>query len=802
MLIALHVRRSCNRRPAMLQSCESGRPVPHARVDVDALAPRPRSAASKAKSASTRSRAPSTPPTPASTRSSRSASSSPQSRDDIVRTVQICREHRCPLTMRGGGTSQAGQAIGAGLIVDTSKYFNRLLEVNVEERWARVEPGIVLDELNAALRPHGLRFAPDISTASRATIGGMMANNSSGARSVLYGKTIDHVLEQHVVLSDGSVAHFAAARRRASSTRRARGDSLEAACYREVRRLARALRRRNRAALSEGPAARRRLQPRRVRRRRRSRSTWRKLMVGSEGTLGVVARGEDQPGAAAEGQGGAGDPVRRPARGARGDAGDPRARPVGGRGDGPLHPRPHQAEPGARPRCGRRSSRAIRARCCASSSTPIAPRTCRRGWTALERDLRARAASATAITTRSTCAAQARDLELREAALGLSMAMKDDAKSLSFVEDTAVAPERLRDYIERFLAIVREHGTSAGVYAHASVGCLHVRPVVNLKTEAGVRTVRGDRQRRRRSGARVRRRAVGRARRRPGAQPVHARRCSGRCSTRRSATSSGRSIPHGIFNPGKIVDAPPLTANLRYGAGYRDAAAGDVLRLLASTAAWPAPSRCAAASAPAARRSTARCARRTWRRARRRTRRAAAPTCCGWRWPAGSASRASATKACARCSISASSAAPARPSARSASTWRGSRASSSPTTGARHGTPLRARALGHVHELSRWGSRSRRFELRSRAARRRAGSTSGCSASIAAACRRRGRRRPSRAGSRGGAHGAAAPAGRAPLQRHVHELLQPGDRRWRAPTCSSRRAARSGWRRTAAAAGR
>src|SRR4029079_2220775 len=81
---------------------------------------------------------------------------------------------------------------------------------------------------------------------------------------------------------------------------------------------------------------------------------------------------------------------------------------------------------------------------------------------------------------------QARVWGLREAALGLSMAMKDDAKSLSFVEDTAVPPERLRDYIDRFLAIVRRHQTVAGVYAHASVGCLHVRPVVNLKTEDGV----------------------------------------------------------------------------------------------------------------------------------------------------------------------------------------------------------------------------------------------------------------------------------------------------------------------------
>src|SRR5579872_1459881 len=123
----------------------------------------------------------------------------PKTREDILRIVEICGRYRCCITMRGGGTSQAGQAIGEGIQVDTSKYYNRLLEVNAAERWARVEPGIVL---NAQMAPLGLRFAPDISTASRATIGGMMANNSSGARSVLYGKTIDHVLEQTVVLAD------------------------------------------------------------------------------------------------------------------------------------------------------------------------------------------------------------------------------------------------------------------------------------------------------------------------------------------------------------------------------------------------------------------------------------------------------------------------------------------------------------------------------------------------------------------------------------------------------------------------
>ena len=121
--------------------------------------------------------------------------------------VQACAGFRVPITARGGGTSQAGQSIGPGVILDCSKHFNRVLEINAAERWARVEPGCVLDDLNLALKPHGLQFAPDISTANRATIGGMIANNSSGARSVLYGKTIDHVLELKVVLADGSLVH-------------------------------------------------------------------------------------------------------------------------------------------------------------------------------------------------------------------------------------------------------------------------------------------------------------------------------------------------------------------------------------------------------------------------------------------------------------------------------------------------------------------------------------------------------------------------------------------------------------------
>ena len=242
----------------------------------------------------------------------------PRSVEDVVETVRLAARHGVPITARGGGTSQAGQAIGAGLVVDTSKYLNRVLAVDPGRRPARVQPGVVLDELNAALKPHDLRFAPDVSSASRATVGGMIANNSSGARSVVYGKTIDHVRELTVVLADGRVTTFAPMSGEALA-RAAAADGIEGAAYREIPAAGAGAGARDRSALPEDPAPRRRLQPGRVRR-----------SVGARGPLAadhrlrgharLRARGHGGPGAAAEGEGAADGGVRRTARRARRDA--------------------------------------------------------------------------------------------------------------------------------------------------------------------------------------------------------------------------------------------------------------------------------------------------------------------------------------------------------------------------------------------------------------------------------------------------------------------------------------------------
>jgi len=484
----------------------------------------------------------------------------PRHREDLIRVLEICRRLRCSITMRGGGTSQAGQAIGEGVVVDTSKYFNRLLEVNAEERWARVEPGMVLDELNAKLVALGLRFAPDISTASRATIGGMMANNSSGARSVLYGKTIDHVLEQVVMLSDGSIAHFRDVARDEIPV----GETLEGACYRTVlqlasehaqeiaRRYPKVLRRVGGYNLDEFTDVSKPV-------------NLAKMMVGSEGTLGVVLEAKLRlvplPKAKAvmviefadllealsatplilrHGPSAVEVMDKAILDNTRQNAALDRIRKSFIEGD-----------PGA----------TLCVEFYADRKEDLPPR-----LAALEENLRAGKLGAR-YRVETDPAAQARVWSLREAALGLSMAMKEDAKSIPFVEDTAVAPEQLSEYIARFLEILRAHETTAGIYAHASVGCLHVRPVINMKTEAGVRKFEAIAN----EVAELVLEYGGALSGELGDGLVRSpflKRMFGHTIYEAFREIKRTFDPEGIFNPGKIVDAPPMTSNLRFETKY------------------------------------------------------------------------------------------------------------------------------------------------------------------------------------------------------------------------------------------
>ncbi|HLP09893.1 MAG TPA: FAD-binding oxidoreductase, partial [Opitutaceae bacterium] len=128
----------------------------------------------------------------------------PRRSADVKRLLEFARQHRVPLVPRTAGTSLAGQVVGAGLVIDFGRYMNRIIELDAERRRVRVEPGVVRDELNLALRPHGLMFAPETSTSNRAMIGGMVGNNSCGSNSLRFGSTRDHLLEAKVLLADGT----------------------------------------------------------------------------------------------------------------------------------------------------------------------------------------------------------------------------------------------------------------------------------------------------------------------------------------------------------------------------------------------------------------------------------------------------------------------------------------------------------------------------------------------------------------------------------------------------------------------
>ena len=129
----------------------------------------------------------------------------PETEKEIRELMKLAKEKGVDLIPRAGGTSLAGQVVGSGIVVDISKHWNKILEINAEERWARVQPGVVRDELNIALKPYGLFFSPETSTSNRCCIGGMFGNNSCGTHSLVYGSTRHHVIACKVILSDGTL---------------------------------------------------------------------------------------------------------------------------------------------------------------------------------------------------------------------------------------------------------------------------------------------------------------------------------------------------------------------------------------------------------------------------------------------------------------------------------------------------------------------------------------------------------------------------------------------------------------------
>jgi FAD/FMN-containing dehydrogenase/Fe-S oxidoreductase len=413
----------------------------------------------------------------------------PRTMDEALRALAIARDQGRTVTPRGGGTSQCGQTVNDGIVIDFSKHLNRIISLDIENRSCVVEPGIVLDDLNRQLKKHGLWFPVDVSTASRATIGGMAGNNSCGGRSLRYGTMRDNTLSMQAALADGQLLRFGEVARDIDPAEPGAG------LFRDML----ALGEREAAEIAEKfPKVQRRvggynldaLVP------RNAPNNMAHLLVGSEGTLAFTTRVELKLW-----------PVIRNKVlgvchfGSFYEAMDAAQHLV------KLRPIAVELVDRTMIALGREIamfqpiiSTAVRGDPDAVLIVEFAEEdqaeNIRRlkqlgelmsdlgfGWNNPQRKWGG-------VVEIIEPALQTGIAEFRAAGLNVMMSMKQEGKPVSFVEDCAVPLPHLADYTQRLNDIFAKHGTRGTMYAHASEGCLHVRPVLNLKLEKDVKTMR------------------------------------------------------------------------------------------------------------------------------------------------------------------------------------------------------------------------------------------------------------------------------------------------------------------------
>jgi FAD/FMN-containing dehydrogenase/Fe-S oxidoreductase len=409
----------------------------------------------------------------------------PASDADVRSAFEVCRELAIPLLPRGAGSSQCGQTVGAALVVDHSKHLNRVLGYDADAGTVRVEPGVVLDALNAWLRPHGVWFPVDVSTSAQATIGGMAGNNSCGSRSIAYGNMVHNVEAIEALLADGTTARFGPERQMASAPARVRElvDDLRAIGQRERGEIA-----------DKVPPMLRRVggynidvfNPQSVRPYTGDGSVnFAHLLVGSEGTLawtreltlkvaplpahrvlGVVNfptlyRAMECTGRIVELAPSAVELVDRTmidlARG------NPAFQPII---DGALIGEPQAI---------------LLVEFIGDDAQ--SPRRRLADLVALMGDLGLPAS----VVRMVDAAAQKALWEVRKAGLNIMMSMRGDGKPVSFIEDCAVPLAHLAEYVDRLTQVFHKHGTRGTWYAHASVGTLHVRPILDMRRDGAAK---------------------------------------------------------------------------------------------------------------------------------------------------------------------------------------------------------------------------------------------------------------------------------------------------------------------------
>ncbi len=491
----------------------------------------------------------------------------PRDEDDVLAAVKVAAEHDIPITPRGGGTSLAGQTVGPSLVIEFSKYMNKVLDLNVEQKWVRVQPGLVLDELNAALADHGLHFAPDPATSSRATIGGMLGNNSSGTKSIIYGVTQDHVLEIRVSLSDGAVLEFKELsgdeyRRRSGSSN---PNTREAEILGSFSRIIES----NRDEIAERfPKMIRSIQGYNLDAFiKTDRWNLSELLVGSEGTLGLFLeakiRLEELPKCKVLCVVHF-DELMQAIR---------TVEPILAHGPSGVEILDGDVITRARKNLN------IAPLCDFIRGDPAAllvveffgdtPDEVMRKAEGLAADLQNQQLGYEwpVIVEPSE---QAKVWAVRKNGLGLLLGMKGDRKPIPFIEDCCVPIAVLPEYIDGVLRFCKGRAVPVAMYAHASVGTIHVRPILNLKSQEDIDNMKA-----------IADYAFGEVTRYGGAwSGEHG---DGRIRSPYLEEYFGSQVynalravkrlfdPAGLMNPGPIIDPPPMDQDLRYGTKYEAA---------------------------------------------------------------------------------------------------------------------------------------------------------------------------------------------------------------------------------------
>ena len=404
----------------------------------------------------------------------------PKHEDDVQVALQIARDEGIPVLPRGGGTSQNGQTVNEALVLDTSKYLNQLVQVDPDAGTAIVQPGLVLDQLNRQLKPHGLWYPVDVSTANRATLGGMTGNNSCGSRSIRYGNMVHNVHAIEALLPDGTPATF--------GPLPVHGDLMLGKARPLVDRMLALGRREADEIDARFPKLLRRVGGYNIDALTTQAPNLAHLLVGSEGTLAWFKRIHLDL-----------SPI--PAHRSLGICHFPTFYQAMAATQHIVTLKPSAVELVDRTMINlARDIPMFRTTVDAfvqgepdalllvefSGDDEEAPLNSLRDLVTLMGDL----GFPGAVVEATDPAFQSAVWEVRKQGLNIMMSMKGDGKPVSFIEDCAVELKDLAEYTRRLTDIFHKYNTEGTFYAHASVGTLHVRPILNMKTAEGARQMR------------------------------------------------------------------------------------------------------------------------------------------------------------------------------------------------------------------------------------------------------------------------------------------------------------------------